>query len=554
MSSGDRLPRRGKTMGQNKRKQQTESVAETLHRDLKNFLNIIICIYMLLILAVLPFYNREGYAYIGTDKCNFFCKTGAAAGRTAIVVLILYLAFSLAVACQKKYTFAQILSVCRESCSVTDAFAGFYGVSLILSYLCSDYRDKILWGADGWYMGFLSQLILVGSYFLIAKCWKPRKWLFCLMMPVSAAVFLLGYLNRFDLDPLGMAIDNSFFISTIGNINWYCGYQMSVFFAGAALLWQGRTLKVWQKLLLMFYTMLGFGSLIVQGSSSGIVATAVVLLAMFCLSVSDSERMYLFWQEMVLLGAAFLVTYVFQKFGKSGINYEDGVITVLTDGKLVFLVTIVSVLGFAGMVISRKRGYYPKKFLRISAVLAVGMVVTAVSVFAAAIIANTLNPGSLGALSANELFIFSDTWGSNRGATWKAGVMCFLEQDILHKLVGVGPDGMVAFLYQGGSSELQELVWKVFPTAHLTNAHNEWLTILVDVGILGCIGFVGMMVSAIVRFLGKKNSDILSRACGLCLLAYTVNNMFSFQQAMNTPTIFIVLGMGEAFRRSSLKD
>jgi Na+-driven multidrug efflux pump len=41
----------------------------------------------------------------------------------------------------------------------------------------------------------------------------------------------------------------------------------------------------------------------------------------------------------------------------------------------------------------------------------------------------------------------------------------------------------------------------------------------------------------------------LAGACGFAVLAYIVNNIFSFQQALSAVTVFMVLGMGEAFVR-----
>ena len=121
-------------------------------------------------------------------------------------------------------------------------------------------------------------------------------------------------------------------------------------------------------------------------------------------------------------------------------------------------------------------------------------------------------------------------------------------------MIGVGPDCMSAYLYNGGSESLVEAARTQFGELTLTNAHCEWLTILVNTGILGLVGFAGMMVSAIVRFLKAgmetlKKESLIAGACGLCLLAYTVNNSFSFQQSMGVATIFVILGMGERFWR-----
>lgn len=49
--------------------------------------------------------------------------------------------------------------------------------------------------------------------------------------------------------------------------------------------------------------------------------------------------------------------------------------------------------------------------------------------------------------------------------------------------------------------------------------------------------------------LKKEVIGVFAAVCGFCILAYTVNNMVSFEQAMSTPTMFLILGMGEAWLR-----
>lgn len=536
-------------MRRDKRKRGTESVAVTLQRYTQIILDVVICIYMLLILVVMPFYNQEGYTHIGTDKSVFFFKASIRAGMAAAPPLILYLIFSVKVFRDRKRNLSRLWDFVRDNASVTDLFAGAYGISVVLSYLFSHYKSDALWGASGWYMGLYRQLLLVGIYFFVSKLWKPEKWIFYAILPVSAVVFLLEYLNRFAVYPLDMGSYGSMFISTIGNINWYCGYQVSVFFAGMALFWLGDSCRIWQRLLLMAYILLGFASLITQGSSSGIVAMAAVILAMFCMSVPDGDRMYRFWQEMALLGGGCLLTYGIQHFTGRKVNYEDISIEIFTSKEASMAIMIVSLAMFALAAVGRKKRGRLEGVWRTLKRICVGLAAILLSGYAAALIVNTLLPGSIGVLSDNPAFTFSDTWGSNRGATWKAGALCFWEQNFLHKLVGVGPDAMEAYIYHGGSSRLQEIVTTTFPTAWLTNAHNEWLTVLANTGLLGFVSYVGLMVSGMVRFLNKRGSCMISCACGFCLLGYTVNNMFSFQQSVNAATVFVILGMGEAFYR-----
>lgn len=540
----------GVNMSRNHKKKETEAVAVTFRRYTQILLDGAVTVYMLLILSVMPFYNQEGFTHIGTDKSAFFHKVSTTMGKAGIFLLFLYLIFILAEYKERKKPSFRWKAFFKEHFTVTDIFAGAYGISLLLSYSFSRYKSNALWGASGWYMGLYTQLTLLGIYFFVSKFWKPKKWVFYVILPVSAVVFLLGYLNRFQIYPLKMGDYGPLFISTIGNINWYCGYQVSVFFAGLVLLWQGISYKAWQRYLLMFYVLLGFASLVTQGSNSGIMALAVVVPVMFCLSVSGSGRMYRFWQEMVLLSLACLMTYGIQAvFGRT-IDFEDIFLNILTAKEVAVFMTVISFSLLIVAAVGRKRKSHLDKVWRTLARVCVGLLIFLIVIFTIMLAANTLYPGSIGELSGNSLFTFSNTWGSNRGATWKAGVLCFWEQDVLHKLVGVGPDAMEAYIYHGGSPHLQEIVTSTFLTARLTNAHNEWLTMLVNTGILGFASYVGMMISGMIRMINQKGRNIIVCACGFCLLGYTANNMFSFQQSMNVATVFVIFGMGEAFLSS----
>jgi len=509
-------------------------------------LDVFVCVYTMLIIVVMPFYNTEGFARIGTDKFTFLKQLSVISVKFFVPVLVLFVLFWIMEQGKK-------ISI---KLSVTDGFALLYGGALLLSYLFCDSKKEALWGAGGWYMGLLSQLILLAIYFLVSRFWKVRRWQVLLFLPVSAIVFGLGYLNRFDIFPFDMQVDNVQFISTIGNINWYCGYLVSVFFGGYYLLWHSDVWnsvgKLWKRILLMLYVAIGFATLVTQGSMSGLFTLVVILAVSFCMSVKKPKRMLLFWQEVFLFSVMCLITYVGREKMQWQITYTDSMVDVLTKSPVPVVMTIIA----AGLVwilfCYDKKGNYPYKFFEIVAKVAMIGMVVGVFLFIILIVINTRHPGSLGPLSEYSVFTFSPTWGSNRATTWKAGLWCFWEQNLLHKLIGVGPDSMSVYLYNAGSKELKLMVQQVFGELSLTNAHNEWITVLVNTGLLGFTGFVGMMVSAMVRFLraGERLNQMVLGACGFCLLAYTVNNMFSFQQSMNVATIFVILGMGEAYARS----
>lgn len=397
-------------------------------------------------------------------------------------------------------------------------------------------------------MGLIPQLLLLMTYFMASRFWKPRKWVLEVMLGVSAAVFLFGCINRFGIYPVEMAYSGPEFISTIGNINWYCGYAVSTVFFGVVLLWLQTGLKTWQKALLAGYTFIGFTSLVIQGSQSGLMTLAVILLVLFCMSVGKTARMRAFWQSMALLWGGCLFISVIRRIAPDRMTYTDGLIDRLTLGWIPVVMTVASAAVLLFLRRDERRGVCRERLFRVLAGIAVWGSIGILFLGLVLAVLNTFHPGILGPLSEYGVFTLNEDWGSARGATWAAGVRCFAEQDALHKLVGVGPDCMPEYIYGGASQGLVEFVERNF-YYRLTNAHNEWLTVLVDTGLLGLAGFGGMMACGMRRLIKKGSENPYAAACGLCLLGYTVNNIFSFQQVLSTGTVFVIFGMGEAFRR-----
>lgn len=543
-----------KPMAKNTKHKKAESVAETLCSFSGFLCDIVISVYMIVILMVLPLYNK-GYARIGTEKETFFLKTMTYGAKALLPVFLLWLLFRLVTAVQKKELpkFTEWPAGLWKNLSVTDRFAVFYGIAVLVSYLFTNYREEALWGTASWRMGMWTQLGAVIVYFMISRMWQWKSWIPALVLPVSAVVFSLGYVNKFCLLPIDPQFVNTSFISTIGNINWYCGYLVTILFGGVYLLWRMEEKMTWKKLLLMAYVTIGFASLATQGSSSGIVTFAVVMFVLFGMSVRDSGRMEVFWQEMTMFSGACLLTFILRKANVfSQELVMEGMTDLLTFSMVTILMTILSGTILCLIHRARLKRSYPEKLLhRIYYGIAIAVPVMILLVLLLTLI-NTLAGGALTPNitdpNVTKWLTFNVSWGSARGGTWAAGARCFWEADFLHKIFGAGPDCLYAFLSNEGSVGLQAMVNDRFGGSRLTNAHNEWLTVLVDIGVLGLISYTGMMITAIRDFLRAGESKMLVGACGICVLAYTVNNMFSFQQVMNISTVFVVMGIGENLR------
>ncbi len=546
-------------MKKNKRKDNVETFAESFYQFFRYLLDLCVCGYMLLIIVVMPFYNEEGYNHIGTDKSTFFRNCIIYGSRLILPVLALTVILSLIIYLQnkglpdwKQIRFKDVIANCKKNISITDCFALAYGLSVMISYLFSHYKEEALWGTQGWYMGMIPQVTSVVVYFLVSRAWKGRKWMIAVVFAVSAVVFGLGFLNRFGIYPIDMKIQLSTFISTIGNINWYCGYLVSVFFVGITFFWKKNWKDVRLKILMVGYLVIGFATLVTQGSNSGILTMTVIILLLFWLSASDEKRMETFWFEMVLFSATCLVIYLLRLTKLMNCTYADTIVNLFTFSPLPIVMTVVSLVFWLWLRSSNRKGRYPQKAFKWLTRIACGGTLALLGLYIILMVINTVSGGIITNMttpSLQNLLTFSEKWGSNRGATWICGWLCFVQQDFLHMLTGAGPDCMAAFLYNDGSAELLAKVQQNFGTARLTNAHNEWLTILVNVGLLGLVSYVGMMISAIKRMIQNRNVSVIAVSCGMGILAYTINNVFSFQQSMSLATIFVILGMGENFMR-----
>lgn len=516
-------------------------------------LNMVVTLYMFLIVAVMPFYFTDGYAKIGTNKHEFLYE---ASGKIGMVFLPIFLIYLLVLGIELiRYREILCKKELLERVSITDWFAFFYGLAVLLSYLFSDYKQmgnygSALMGTNRWYMGLITQLIFVAVYFVVSRFWKKNKWMPFLWLPVTTLIFLLGYLNRFQVYPFEMKNRTPEFISTIGNINWYCGYMVILLFGFLFYFWTEAERKKWLQVILAIWIVLGFGTLLTQGSRSGIVALVVSMGTLYLFSVKSVEKLRMFFGLVFFMGVACVITYGIRSIFPERFVYPDGLLDLFVNTPLAIVILLVGGIGWICLLVAERKGKNPTPIFRKAGLGGCVVAVVAFVIFLLLGIQNTENPGSIGVLSEYGIFTFDAKWGSNRGATWLAGWTCFADQNFLGKLFGVGPDCLTMYVHSGANSELLEVMKECFNRLLVTNAHCEWLHLLATTGLFGMVSFVGLTMSAMVRFIKSTPVNPVAGACGFAILAYTANNFFSFQQSLSGVTIFLVLGMGEAYMRN----
>ena len=133
-------------------------------------------------------------------------------------------------------------------------------------------------------------------------------------------------------------------------------------------------------------------------------------------------------------------------------------------------------------------------------------------------------------------------WGNRRGMLWQMAWQGFYRGDLKQKLLGAGPDCFAGYLGEilpGGTTLFDQ---GYFAGSVFTNAHNEWLTTLINMGILGVVAYLAVFIAAFRKYRDDSFAVLL-------LLTYGVYSLISFQQVLNTPLFFLLLGSCEATSR-----
>lgn len=504
-------------------------------------------LYIIAIAGIMPFYFTQGYGYIGSDKADFFRKFGfplaaAAFAATAFYCVLLYI---------EKRT--ALYSFMKSRISVTDVCMLCYLSALLLSYAFSPYREQALFGNDTWPMGLATHLALVASYFALSRSFRGVKWLSVLILAVTAAVFSLGLLNRYDIYPIRMEYAGPLFISTIGNVNWYCGYWSVLVCFGIVSYWNcGPCRTAGDKRRTVLYallSLLGLAAGITQGSDSGILALAAVYFTLFCLSAGRPHRMRRFAELLLLFCLACLSCLAIHTVFPDAVTFMSAPMRLLTDSPFP-CAAAVPCLGFY-LIVRRQDAegcYSVSAWKKIRTIFCAGAA-AALALYIVISLFNTLLPQGVGGLAGNGLFTFDRLWASSRGGTWSAGIKIWAAQDPLHKIFGVGPDCMSEYLYSGRDPALLSAVQEQFGNNRLLNAHGEWITVLANLGLAGLASYACAVISFLCRVLKKAPGKPFLYIPGLCALCYTVNNIFSFQTMANVTLFFLLLGVGESLMR-----
>lgn len=532
-----------------KKKQQEEKWSEAVAQ----IIEYAVAGFLLAIMIIVPFYTRNGYFEIGDAKFAAY-KVISIMGYIVLIPLGMIYALTLQSEAKKKGMAKDAFLNHVKGYSITDWFVYVYLLFVILSIISGGYYKDALWGYEGWYMGFLSQLSFVLLYVFVSgfsKYWKAAVYI---GLGVSFIVFVFGILHRLMIDPLGFyeGIDDVYkaqFISTLGQTSWYGSFV-------AVLLPIGIGIFIFTKSKVLtvlggIYVFVGFCTMTTENSDSAYMSLAAFMLVFLWKAITKKEELLRYLWVIVLFLLAGKYMGFMQKRHPNTLWGYDYITNFILYGKVcyVFLV-IICVLCVAGTVFYHKWNLKEKTMILIRNSV---FVITAVAVITIVCLIVLKAKGALpesvsGKLSQISYMNWNDDWGNARGQTWRFTAEMYQEESLIHKLFGVGPDCYYSYASTGYRDRLVEM----WGERALTNAHNELLNMLITSGLFGMLAYAGIFVTAIKRFLQKSEQNSMLIVFAASIASYMAYNFFCYQQVLCTPFVFIIIGMGEYLLRKKV--
>lgn len=526
------------TVARDKRNNSPTSTGLTITRQLAEYLVAVVAVILCVGVA---FYTQDGFRQIGIVKYTVYRNIMMAGCTVLLVITVLYVFFFLR-------------GHGKPWISVTDGCVMAYLLLCGVSVISGGFYQDALWGFTGWNMGFMSQLSFVLLYLFVSRFGKNYQVILMVLCVTACIVYALGILHRLMIDPIGFYEgltdwQKTQFLSTLGQASWYGSFLAVTLPVGMGMFMytDRKFLRIWSGI----FMTLGFCTLVTQNSDSAYFGLAGALTIFLMTCVGERKTLCRFAGMLTLLFASGKVMYYLMQIHPNPEFEADFVTKLMWNSGVTWVLLVICLLAavtlYALQVKTGLRKYSGAVVRRLRRAVPVTVIAVIVGVILVIILQTRgVLPKSISDKLADVPYLtWHNEWGNGRGRIWKFSMKMFVEAQPGHKLFGVGPDCFHSYVAAHYSEE-QTLYWGSW---QLTNAHNEWMTSLVNVGVLGTAAYLGIYVTAIGRFCRMYHRDLLLAGIAAACVSYMCYNFFCYQQVLCTPFIFLLMGIGEYILR-----
>ena len=521
---------------------------------------------VILMLGLFPLYFQNNFIDMSNAKLSFFrvCSIGL------VLAAVLFLAMDLLsqykegmqaknkksrnkkaqAAAQAKLPKSEAFKMWLGSISVTTWFAVIFAAGVLIATIFSANPQESWHGAEGRKLGAVVWLLCIAMYGIVGKYLNAGKWTMWVFLAANILVSVFAVLNFWKIDPLGMyenlsSEQHGGFISTIGNVNACSSYLCMALPVGMVIYTTVKDLYL--RIAAAVFLVLGFCACYCTHSESWMLGVAASFLVMLWFGLRGHGQMLRFLEVCEFFWAGSLLMKVMLIVGAAS-GPTNLMYIYLTASKLQHSVMLHGyVLAAEGILIAaalffilnRSKSGKELPYRTIRKTLFTVLAVLAGIVLVAAIAANLNKETWEGAFSVLERLRMQDESGSGRGYIWRITMESWLQLPLWDKITGYGVNYYHMFIQQYGGAEVAEF----FGGALLVDAHNELMQIISTMGLLGTVGYFGLLISTAVKS-AKGVSQKPFRILGVAVVCgYMAQGLVNNPTVFLTPYLFLLLGI-----------
>ena len=500
-------------------------------------LSTILGIYVFLVGAGVPTVVRNAYSDIPNIKYYYYCFC-------TILLLTVMLVYSLTIGRKlialylKQNTAKNFIS----KMSIADISVLIFLMIAVISTFSSDYFFESFWGNEGRFTGLFLMSLYVISYFCVSRFLKFYNYHVDLILITGIFICIFGITDYFQLDIFHFKVrmipeEVPIFTSTIGNINTYTAY-VGMIVALATVLYAMSEEK--KRTLFYYFTMIVGFFAIVMGASDNAYLSLIALFGFLPLYIFKNEKGI--QRYLIMLATFFSVIQIISRINgyyRDNVLGLDGVFNIIIDSRVLpFLIA-----GLWGIAILCYLMNYRKKSLAKNygnflsyAWLGIILVVVFMMIYFLYDCNIAGNMGRYGKLS--NYLVFDDEWGTHRGYIWRNAMECYMRLPAWKKVIGFGPETFGILLqYQTRNNPYNQL---------FDSAHNEYLHLLITVGIAGLISYLSFILFSIKGYFRDKTKGPYAIAIAFAIICYCVQAFVNINLPIVTPVFWLLIGIGSA--------
>ena len=404
-------------------------------------------------------------------------------------------------------------------------------ISCILSPYFKDYNLLVGIGRGE---GLISMFLYCFSFLLISMFGKFNKryiLYFVISSILISSICIIQYIgfNPFNMYQEGIGTHNVSFIGTIGNLDFVSAmYTIMLTLSVSVFIFLDT--KKYIKILCLISTYFGFFIFEVLDVLSGAVGFALTLILVLPYIITNSKRLY----RLLIIISTILLGYITNLILNPVYHYDKGRLTLDIQFNLIALILIIltAVIVFLAFILRKYVTYrlINKKiinymFISMIIIACIGLIVMFFVDMPFGIFheIHEIMHGKL-----------NDEFGTYRMFLWKRSFMIFKE----YPLIGTGPDSFTARFMDKYTQDIINL-------GELTlndTAANVYLTMLVNIGILGLISylvFVGLLLHKMIK---KRNA--FSTVFLTSIICFLIQDFFNLWTVIVTPVFFVLMAIG----------